>query len=52
MAFAPSSDLLSVPSMSSIFWSISRCSLASYPMIWSTILSSTLETAFSTPLPW
>src|SRR4051812_13510142 len=51
MALAPSSDLSALPSRSSILVSIRRCSSASYPISSSAILSSTLLTAFSTPLP-
>src|SRR6266511_511394 len=51
MALAPSADLSGVASRSSIFWSIRRCSLASYPTSSGAIRSAMLSTARWTPLP-
>jgi hypothetical protein len=48
---APRLDFSGVPSMSSIFWSIARWSLASYPTSSSMMRSSMFVTAVSTPLP-
>ncbi len=51
MALAPSLPLLGVPSSSIMSWSRPRWSAASKPMISGAMMSLTLSTAFSTPLP-
>ena len=51
IAFAPSRDLLGVPSSSIIVVSIKRCSLESNPMIFGAISLFKNAIAFSTPLP-
>jgi hypothetical protein len=51
IAFAPKFDLLSVPSISSIFLSIFSCSKTFIPNISEEILFSIFFIAFKTPLP-